>query len=160
MALHLSDEWFPLLDISLIEELLTDMLQLVHGTVKKLMPIDNIEEEAIELEESPRTSTQQYESLNGCHGSNAPESEVVVATAVIDHASTKKEEEPLLEVQLPEHATEGKPPTHATFYDEMICLLQEKLEDPENYATVVDDQDLTNNATFYMDPLSMKKPSS
>jgi len=64
--------------------------------------------------------------------------------------------DPLLEAKLPEHATAGKPPTQTTFYDEMICLLQEKLEDPENYATVVDDKELTNNATLYMDPMNMK----
>lgn len=97
---------------------------------EKIIP----EAEIIELEESsPGSSAQHYESLNN------------------------DQKEPLLEdVKLPEHATEGKPPpTGTTFYDEMICLLQEKLEDPENYSTVVDDK--LENATFYMDPLHMKK---
>ena len=37
-----------------------------------------------------------------------------------------------------------------------IFPISEKLEDPENYATVVDDKELTNNATLYMDPMNMK----
>ena len=86
-------------------------------------------------------------------------------------AATKKEQqetspivndehEPLLEVKLPEHSSEGKPPTQTTFYDEMICLLQEKLQDPENYSSVVDDTNAsTNNATLYMDPLNINKSS-
>jgi len=42
----------------------------------------------------------------------------------------------------------------------MICLLQEKLQDPENYSEVVDDTNAsTNNATLYMDPLNINKSS-
>ena len=47
--------------------------------------------------------------------------------------------------------------SHLFCIDEMICLLQEKLEDPENYATVVDDKEMTNNATLYMDPTNLNK---
>lgn len=95
-------------------------------------------EEAIELEESPTTSQspQHYESL-------------------ANDDKREDEKEPLLEAKLPEHASEGKPPVQTTFYDEMICLLQEKLEDPENYSTVKDDKD--NATTLYMDPLSTRK---
>ncbi len=105
---------------------------------------EEVIEEAIELEESsPSSSNEHYEALGN-------------ATSSIE-----KENEPLLEVKLPEHASEGKPPTQTTFYDEMICLLQEKLEDPENYSTVVDDKDLSgNNATLYMDPLNLNKNKS
>ena len=41
--------------------------------------------------------------------------------------------------------------TKLTFF-----FISEKLEDPDNYATVVDDKELTNNATLYMDPMNVK----
>ena len=48
--------------------------------------------------------------------------------------------------------------SHSFCIDEMICLLQEKLEDPENYSTVVDENPTNaNNATLYMDPLNLNK---
>ena len=37
-----------------------------------------------------------------------------------------------------EQVPAGEKPKQQTFYDEMICLLKEKLEDPDNYATVAD----------------------
>merc|ERR1712203_795208 len=81
-----------------------------------------------------------------------PDNQVSLSDDSQTLAATKKEQqetspilndehEPLLEVKLPEHSSEGKPPTQTTFYDEMICLLQEKLEDPENYSSVIDDTD-------------------
>ena len=101
---------------------------------------NDVIQEAIELQESP--SPTHYEALTSNTDVNTP--------------PDKKEDDPLLEAKIPEHATAGKPPTQTTFYDEMICLLQEKLEDPENYSTVVDDKELTNNATLYMDPMNVK----
>ena len=105
-------------------------------------------EEAIELEDSP-SPTQHYESL-------ALTANTEVNTPP-DLKAKNEETEPLLEAKLPEVATEGAPPVQTTFYDEMICLLQEKLEDPENYATVVDDKEMTTNATLYMDPTNLNK---
>ena len=49
---------------------------------------------------------------------------------------------------------------HKNFFqnpaNQKLFLISEKLEDPENYATVVDDKELTNNATLYMDPMNVK----
>ena len=116
---------------------------------QKLKENDLIEEEAIELEDSP-SPTQHYESL-------ALTSNTETSTPPDLKPEKSEEKEPLLMAKLPEVATEGAPPVQTTFYDEMICLLQEKLEDPENYATVVDDKEMTNNATLYMDPTSLNK---
>ena len=125
------------------------------------------EEEAIELEESSPSPTQHYESLALTANTEISTSNDTPADPNNIITDNKKniiieteESEPLLGVKLPEHASSGKPPTQTTFYDEMICLLQEKLEDPDNYATVVDDkeneQQMTNNATLYMDPMNVK----
>ena len=46
----------------------------------------------------------------------------------------------------------AKSPAKPTFYDEMICLLQEKLDDPNNYGTVADSQ----TTCFYQDPLDVQ----
>ena len=46
-----------------------------------------------------------------------------------------------------------------TFYDEMIDLLKEKLEDPDNYATVADSQGAANQE-LYQDPEAMQKHNS
>jgi len=43
-----------------------------------------------------------------------------------------------------------------TFYDEMIDLLKEKLDDPENYSTVAD----SKNGELYNDPLDDAKEKS
>merc|ERR1719270_1051516 len=124
---------------------------------KPLKENDVTEEEAIELQETP--SPQHYESLaipdNPVSLSDSQTLATKKETSVIND-----EHEPLLEAKLPEHSSEGKPPTHTTFYDEMICLLQEKLEDPENYSSVVDETTTNdkNNATLYMDPLNINKP--
>lgn len=130
---------------------------------KPLKENDVTEEEAIELQETP--SPVYYESLA------IPDNQVSLSDDSQTLAATKKEQqetspivndehEPLLEVKLPEHSSEGKPPTQTTFYDEMICLLQEKLQDPENYSSVVDDTSAsTHNATLYMDPLNINKSS-
>jgi hypothetical protein len=45
-----------------------------------------------------------------------------------------------------------KEPPKMTFYDEMIDLLKEKLDDPSNYATVAD----TRNACLYQDPFDIE----
>ena len=121
---------------------------------------DVIQEEAIELEESP-SPTQHYESLALTANTEITSSnDTPPNTTDKNNIKETEESEPLLGVKLPEHASSGKPPTQTTFYDEMICLLQEKLEDPDNYATVVDDkeeqQKMTNNATLYMDPMNVK----
>ena len=121
---------------------------------------DVIQEEAIELEESP-SPTQHYESLALTANTEITSNDTPDPNNTTDKNNKETEEsEPLLGVKLPEHASSGKPPTQTTFYDEMICLLQEKLEDPNNYATVVDDkeekQQMTNNATLYMDPMNVK----
>ena len=123
---------------------------------------DVIQEEAIELEESP-SPTQHYESLALTANTEITSSNDTPdpnTTTDKNNIKETEESEPLLGVKLPEHASSGKPPTQTTFYDEMICLLQEKLEDPDNYATVVDDkeeqQKMTNNATLYMDPMNVK----
>ena len=53
----------------------------------------------------------------------------------------------------------GAPPK-MTFYDEMIDLLKEKLDDPDNYATVADSTvttEATNSASLYQDPVEAKK---
>ena len=126
------------------------------------------EEEAIELEESSPSPTQHYESLaltanteiSTSNDTPADPNNIITDNKNKNIIKETEESEPLLGVKLPEHASSGKPPTQATFYDEMICLLQEKLEDPDNYATVVDDkeneQQMTNNATLYMDPMNVK----
>ena len=120
---------------------------------------DVIQEEAIELEESP-SPTQHYESLALTANTEITSNDTPDPNNTTDKNNKETEEsEPLLGVKLPEHASSGKPPTQTTFYDEMICLLQEKLEDPNNYATVVDDKEeeqMTNNATLYMDPMNVK----
>lgn len=119
---------------------------------QKLKENDLIEE-AIELEDSP-SPTQHYESLAltaNTEVNTPPDLKPKNNGEAID------EKEPLLMAKLPEVATEGAPPVQTTFYDEMICLLQEKLEDPENYATVADDKEMTNNATLYMDPTNLNK---
>lgn len=119
---------------------------------QKLKENDLIEE-AIELEDSP-SPTQHYESLAltaNTEVNTPPDLKPKNNGDAID------EKEPLLMAKLPEVATEGAPPVQTTFYDEMICLLQEKLEDPENYATVADDKEMTNNATLYMDPTNLNK---
>ena len=117
---------------------------------QKLKENDLIEE-AIELEDSP-SPTQHYESL-----ALTTNTEVNTPPDTAKKSDSNAEHEPLLEVKLPEVATEGQPPTQTTFYDEMICLLQEKLDDPENYATVADDKEITTNATLYMDPTNLNK---
>ena len=126
------------------------------------------EEEAIELEESSPSPTQHYESLaltanteiSTSNDTPADPNNIITDNKNKNIIKETEESEPLLGVKLPEHASSGKPPTQTTFYDEMICLLQEKLEDPDNYATVVDDkeneQQMTNNATLYMDPMNVK----
>ena len=57
-----------------------------------------------------------------------------------------------------------------TFYDEMIDLLKEKLEDPDNYATVADNSSASAAAgaaaapsrqqELYQDPFSIGQSSS
>jgi hypothetical protein len=118
---------------------------------QKFKHTDNIEEEAIELEESP-SPTQHYESLPLTTNTevNTPPGKKASESGNIDDA-----DEPLLKANMPEVSV-GKPPTQKTFYDEMISLLQEKLQDPDNYATVVDDTEMTNNATLYMDPMHVQ----
>ena len=47
-----------------------------------------------------------------------------------------------------------------TFYDEMLCLLKEKLDDPDNYASVVDSAAATAKESqhlLYQDPLDMSR---
>jgi len=136
---HKNDEW----SFTKIEE------------QQKLKENDAVEEEAIELQDSS-PSPEHYESLVPVVAPSTPATLPASEAAKRTLETVVIEKEPLLEAKLPEHATEGKPPTQTTFYDEMICLLQEKLEDPENYSTVVDDKD-THNATFYMDPMYLKK---
>ena len=44
-----------------------------------------------------------------------------------------------------------------TFYDEMLCLLKEKLDDPDNYASVVDSTSKESQHLLYQDPLDMTR---
>lgn len=48
---------------------------------------------------------------------------------------------------------ETKPKAQISFYDEMIDLLKEKLDDPDNYGTVAD----TRNACLYQDRFKLEK---
>ena len=111
-----------------------------------------------QLQSSPSSQEQHYESL-------PLTTTEVLLESVPSSPTNAKQPEP--EVSVPpdvvqEQPIEGtvghKPPQ--TFYDEMLCLLKEKLDDPDNYATVVDTTSAPNGETqhlLYQDPLDLNK---
>jgi len=75
-------------------------------------------------------------------------------------ATAVKSEENELRSSSPEGTVGHKP--QPTFYDEMLCLLKEKLDDPENYASVVDNASQGEGGQetqhlLYQDPLDIHK---